>query len=326
MAKVFISRRVFSEAVDLLEEAGHEVEINDTSRMLPKDELIEKIQDKDGLICLLNDDIDPELLDSNPNLKVVSNLAVGYDNIDVDAATERDVMVTNTPGVLTDTTADLTFALLMSAARRTPEADRYSRAGKYDGWELMQPQMGVDVYEKTLGIVGMGRIGTAVAKRGYHGFDMNIIYSDVERNEKAEQEYDADYMDFEEVLEQSDFISIHTPLIPETKHMFSTEEFKKMKDSAILVNVARGPIVDEAELAEALKSGEIRGAALDVFEEEPKLHPEMAKIEEFVALAPHLGSASRETRLKMARMAANNMIAGLKGEEPPNIVNPEVRG
>lgn len=324
MSDIFISRRIFREAIQMLEEEGHNIEINNTSRILPKEELIENIKDKDGLICLLNDEINPAVMDSNPNLKVVANVAVGYDNIDVDQATKRGIMVTNTPGVLTDTTADMTFALLISAARRIPEADRFSRAGKYEGWELMQPHIGVDVYGKTLGVVGMGRIGFAVTKRAYQGFDMDILYYDVARNEEAEEKFNAQFVKFDELLERSDFVTIHTPLIEETWHLISTEQFKKMKEDAILVNAARGPIVDEGALAEALKNGDIRGAALDVFEEEPKLHPELAEIEEHVVLAPHLGSASLETRGKMARMAAANMIAGLKGEKPPNLVNEEV--
>lgn len=324
MADIFISRRIFREAIEKLEESGHRVEVNDSSRILPKEELIEKIRGKSGLICFLNDTIDTEVLNSNPDLKVISNVAVGYDNIDVEAATKQNVMVTNTPGILTETTADLAFSLLMSAARRIPEADRYSRAGKYEGWELMQPHTGVDVYGKTLGIIGMGRVGTAVARRGHKGFDMHIMYYDVRRNEEAEKELGAEFVDFDEVLKRSDFISIHAPLIKETKRMFSTEEFKKMKNNAILINAARGPIVDEDALVEALKKGEIRGIAIDTFEKEPKVHPELAKIEEYVVLAPHIGSASRATRLKMAMMAVDNMIAGLKGERPPNLVNKDV--
>jgi glyoxylate reductase len=250
-------------------------------------------------------------------------VAVGYDNIDVRAATERGVMVTNTPGVLTETTADLTFALLLSAARRIPEADRYSRKGEFEPWELMQPHLGVDVYGKTLGIVGMGRIGRAVARRG-KGFDMRILYYDARRDEEAERELGAKFTSFDELLRESDFVSIHVPLAEETKGMFGAKEFEKMKRNAILINAARGGIVDEDALAEALKQGKILGAAIDTHQMEPKVHPELAKIERHVVLAPHLGSASGETRLKMALMAAENMIAGLKGERPPNLVNPEV--
>lgn len=324
MADIFVSRRIFQEAIEMLEDEGHNVEINDTARILPQEELIEKSKDKDALVCLLNDAIDENFLDECSDLEIVANVAVGYDNIDVDAATERDVMVTNTPGVLTGTTADFAFTLLVSAARRIPEADGYSRKDKYEGWELMQPHMGVDVYEKTLGVVGMGRIGQAVSRRAHNGFDMDIIYSDVEPMEDIEEELDAEYVDFEEILERSDFITIHTPLIPETEGMFGAEEFKKMKDSAILVNAARGPIVDEDALAEAIKAGEVRGAAIDTFEDEPSVNPKLAEIEEFVVLTPHIASASQETRLKMARMAADNVNSGLKGEKPPNIVNEEV--
>lgn len=324
MAELFVSRRIFPEAIEMLEEAGHVVEINDTARMLPRSELIEKTKDKDGLICLLNDEIDGEFLDACPDLQVVSNVAVGYDNIDVSAATQRDVIVTNTPGVLTDTTADLTFALLMAAARRIPEADKYSREDRYDGWELMQPHMGVDVHGKTLGILGAGRIGSAVAERGYHGFDMDIIYNDRESRPDLEKDLDAEPVEFEELLDRSEFLSIHTPLTPETEGLFDAEVFEQMNEDAILINVARGPIVNEDDLAEALKNDELLGAAIDTFEEEPDVNPELAEIDEFVALAPHIGSASRETRLKMARMAAENMIAGLENETPPNIVNEDV--
>ncbi len=324
MGDIFVTRRIFSEAIEKLEAAGHDVEINDTSRILPSDELRDHARDKDGLICLLNDEIDADLLDACPDLQVVSNVAVGYDNVDVDAATERGIAVTNTPGVLTETTADLTFALLMSAARRLPEADAYSREDNYDGWELMQPHMGVDVYEKTLGIWGMGRIGRAVARRAHHGFDMDIIYTSRNRKPEAEEELDAEFVSFDDLLEQSEFLSIHTPLTDETEGTFTADTFERMRDDAILINAARGPIVDEDDLAVALEAGEVRGAAIDTFEEEPDVNPHLAAIEEFVTLAPHIGSASRETRLKMARMAADNMISGLAGAEPPNIVNEDV--
>ncbi len=321
MADVFVSRRIFDQAIEQVEDAGHTVRCNDTSRILPTDELIDRTRDAEGLICLLNDPIDADVLDACPNLKVVSNVAVGYDNVDVEAATERDVLVTNTPGVLTETTADLTFALLMAAARRIPEADVYSRADRYDGWELMQPHMGVDVYGKTLGIWGMGRIGQAVARRGYHGFDMDIIYNSREPKPDAEAELDAEYVEFDTLLERSEFLSIHTPLTPETEATFDAETFERMNDEAILVNAARGPIVDEDDLAAALKAGELRGAAIDTFEDEPAVNQQLAEIEEFVVLAPHIGSASRETRLEMAEMAAANMVAGLEGSVPPNLIN-----
>jgi len=324
MAEIFITRRVFRDAIDILKRERHTIDINDSDRILPVRELVKRAHGKAGLICLLNDRIDSVVMDELESLKVISNIAVGYDNIDIAAATQRGIMVTNTPGVLTETTADLAFALLLSAARRIPEADQFIRAGKFKNWQLMQPQMGVDIYEKTLGIVGMGAIGQAVAKRARKGFDMRVIYRSLSRKETAEKEYEAEFVEFDELLAMSDFISIHVPLTEKTKHMFTTQEFKKMKNTAILINTARGPVVDEAALVEAIKDGQIRGAALDVFEEEPSVHPELIKMEENVVLAPHIGSASIETRLRMAKMAARNMAKGLKGTRPPNLVNEKV--
>ena len=324
MAEIFITRKVFKDAIDILKKERHTVDINDTDRILPSRELVKRAHGKAGLICLLNDRIDSVVMDELESLKVISNIAVGYDNIDIDAATQRGIMVTNTPGVLTETTADLAFALMLGAARRIPEADQYTRAGKFKNWQLMQAHMGVDVYEKTLGVVGMGAIGQAVTKRARKGFDMRVIYYSVSRKERAEKEYGAKFVELDELLAISDFISIHIPLTEKTKHMFSTQEFKEMKHTAILINTARGPVVDEAALVEAINGGQIRGAALDVFEEEPSIHPELIKMQENVVLAPHIGSASIETRLRMAKMAALNMVEGLKGNRPPNLVNEKV--
>lgn len=324
MAEIFITRSVFKDAIDILKKEHHTIDINDSDRILSARELVKRAYGKAGLICLLNDKIDSEVMDELPSLKVISNIAVGYDNIDIGAATQRGIMVTNTPGVLTETTADLAFTLLLCAARRIPEADRFIRAGKFKNWQLMQPHMGVDIYEKTLGIVGMGAIGQAVAKRARKGFDMRVIYYSSSKKEDAEKEYEAKFVEFDELLSLSDFISIHVPLTKKTKHMFSTLEFKAMKNTAIIINTARGPVVDEAALVEAIKDGQIRGAALDVFEEEPNVHPELIKMEENVVLAPHIGSASIETRLRMAKMAARNMVEGLKGNRPPNLVNETV--
>jgi len=324
MAEIFITRKVFRDAVDILINERHTIDINDSDRILPVRELVKRAYGKAGLICLLNDKIDADVMDNLPSLKVISNIAVGYDNIDISAATQRGIMVTNTPGVLTETTADLTFALLLAAARRIPEADQYIRAGKFKNWQLMQTHMGVDIYEKTLGIVGMGAIGQAVAKRARRGFDMRVIYYSLSKKEKLEKKYGAEYVEFDELLAISDFISIHVPLTEKTKHMFSTQEFKAMKNNAIIINTSRGPVVSEASLVEAIKTGQIRGAALDVFEEEPIIHPELIKMKENVVLAPHIGSASIETRLRMAKMAAMNMVAALKGKRPPNVVNERV--
>lgn len=323
MPDIFISRRIFPGAKAKLEEAGLTYGSNDTGRVLEKDELIDRTRDVDGLICLLNDEVDEEFLSACPDLKVVANLGVGYDNVDVDAATERGVIVTNTPGVLTETTADLTFALLLAAARRIPEADSFVREEDWGGWELIQPQIGVDVYGKTLGIVGMGRIGTAVARRGHGGFDMDVVYYSRTRKPEVEEELGAEFLQLDELLHKSDFVSLHTPLTEETEGLISREEFNTMKDSGILVNVARGPVVDEEELVNALRDGEIRGAGLDVFAEEPEVHPGLNELKESVVLAPHIGSASRETRTKIAEIGVTNAIAGLAGEKPPNIVNPE---
>ncbi len=320
--RVYISQRIFSEAQEFLRKEGITFEMNEGAR-LSKEGLIKKIQGADGVICLLSDQIDSEILESNPRLKVISNIAVGYDNINVGAATKLKIMVTNTPGVLTETTADLVFALLLSVARRIVEADKFTRAGKYEGWELIQPHLGIDIYGKTLGIIGLGRIGRAVAKRAYLGFDMKILYYDEIRNKQAEKELGTEFVEFDELLERSDFVSIHTPLTEKTRHMFSHTQFRKMKKSAFLINTARGPVVNEGELVRALKDGEIKGAGLDVYEEEPKVHPELVKLDN-VVLLPHIASASVETRTTMATMAAENVVAALKGKEPPNLVNKEV--
>jgi glyoxylate reductase len=324
VSEVYITRRIFSEAKERLNEAGVDFEINDTGRVLDRSELIENLEGKDGLIPLLNDEVDAEVLDASDDLKIVANLGVGYDNIDVEAATERGILVTNTPGVLTETTADLSFALLLAAARRIPEADRFVREETWEGWELIQPQLGVDVYGKTLGIIGLGRIGTAVARRGRFGFDMDVVYYSRTRKEEVEDELNARYLELEELLGESDFVSIHTPLTEKTEGLISEPEFSIMKEDAILVNMARGPVVDEDALVRALESGEIRGAGLDVFEEEPVVHPGLKELTESVVLAPHIGSASRETRMKIAEIGVENALAGLRGEEPPNLVNPEV--
>ena len=325
MVDVYVTRRFYTEATTRLVAAGHTTEINDSSRIMSSSELIQKAKGKDALICLLNDRIDATFLDECPTLRIVANVAVGYDNIDVEGATERNVMVTNTPGVLTEAAADLTFALLLSAARRIPEGDRYIRAGEYKGWELMQPQVGVNVFGKTLGIVGMGRIGTAVARRAYFGFSMQILYTDPQPHSETEKEMRAERVDLETLLEQSDFVSLHAALTPKTYHIIGSAELNRMRKTAILVNVARGALVDEEALVRALKASQILGAAIDVYEREPEVHIGLSSATSFTALAPHLGSATRETRLKMAHMAVDNVLAALDGKTPPNLVNPDVK-
>lgn len=321
--KVYVTRLLPGEALSRLE-GECEVEVNPEERAPTKEEIIEHVRDKDGLLCLLTDKVDSEVMDSAPNLKVISNYAVGFDNIDVKAATERGIVVTNTPGVLTETTADLAWALLMAVARRIVEADKFTREGKFKGWSPTL-LLGSDVYGKTLGIIGFGRIGRAVARRA-KGFEMRVLYYDIERApEEVERELNAQYVDLEALLKEADYISIHAPLTPETHHMIGERELKMMKPTAYLINTARGPIVDERALVRALKEGWIAGAALDVYENEPELTPGLAELPN-VVLAPHIGSASAETRTKMAEMAVSNLLSVLKGERPENIVNPEVWG
>jgi glyoxylate reductase len=320
--KVFVTRRVFPEALMQLEKRGIAYEVN-AGPPLSEQELMERIKDVDGLICLLSDRIDREVLEAGERLKIVANVAVGYDNIDVNTATERGIMVTNTPDVLTEATADLTFGLLLAVARRIVEGDKLAREGRFHGWEL-DFLLGTDVHGKTLGIVGFGRIGQAVARRA-RGFGMHILYYNRTQKSELEEELNVEFVDFEELLQRRDFVSIHLPLTPETQHLFGAREFELMKPTAFLINVARGPIVDEEALVQALKAKEIAGAALDVFEHEPRVHPELLKMDN-VVLTPHIGSAARETRIKMALTAVENVIAALEGRKPPHLVNPEVWG
>jgi len=255
---------------------------------------------------------------------MVANMAVGFNNIDVDAATRLGIAVSNTPGVLSDTTADLAFALLMATARRIPEAERFLRAGKYKGWGPLL-FCGAEVHGSTLGLIGAGRIGKIVSKRA-SGFDMKVIYYDVNRMPAEDEEKNhMTYMSMEEVLQQSDFVSIHTPYMPSTHHLISERELHLMKPTAILINTARGPIVDEKALVNALQTKTIAGAGLDVFENEPAVEPELLTMEN-VVLLPHIASASLGTRTLMATMASDNIVAHFHGQRPPNIVNPEVLG
>ncbi len=316
MAKIYVTCRVFADEIERLRDAGHDVTMRAEEGPISRDELLHHIGDVDALICLLSDRINAQVMAAAPNLRIIASLGVGYDNIDVPAARARGIVVTNTPGALTETTADLTFALLLSAARRIMEADEYVRAGKFLGWELLQEHLGQDVFGKTLGIVGMGRIGTAVARRGHFGFGMSVLYHNRHRNTEAETELGARQVSFKELLERSDFVCVHAPLTEETRHLFDKDAFRLMKDSAILVNVARGPIVDEAALVWALESGEIAGAGLDVYEREPKISPGLLKLKERVVLAPHIGSATVETRRELARIAVDNVLFVLAGRSP----------
>jgi len=318
---VLVTRKVFDEAINLL--AKHfDVESNQRDTPVSPAQLVRRLQQKAGAITLLTETIDERLLAQCPELKIVCNVAVGYNNIDVKACTRRGIMVTNTPGVLDDTTADFTWTLLLTAARRVVEADKFFRTGKWKGWGLMQ-FLGCDVHHKTLGVVGFGRIGKGVARRA-RGFDMRVIYTDVQRvDEVTEREYGVMYVDKRTLLRESDFVTLHVPLLPETTHFISQPEFALMKKTAILVNASRGPVVDEKALVKALREGKIAGAGLDVYEKEPRCERALVGMKN-VVLAPHIASASVETRTKMAVMAAQNLIAGLGGQRPPNLVNPEV--
>ncbi len=296
--------------------------MNDGDEPLSAERLQEEARRSDAVLTLLTDGVDADLLRSGDRLKCICNVAVGFDNIDVPAATAAGIAVTNTPGVLTDTTADFAFALLMAIARRVVEGDRYARAGRYTGWGI-QLLLGADITGATLGIVGMGRIGQGMAKRAA-GFDMTILYSDeVRQPPERERELNARYVDLDELFAVSDFVSLHTPLTPETRHLVSWERLNTMKPTACIINTSRGPVINEPELARALREGRIAGAALDVFENEPAIYSDLLDLEN-VILTPHIASASVATRTRMATMAAENCLALLAGERPPNILNPEV--
>ena len=282
-------------------------------------ELLDAVRGASGVLSTATETMDGEAMDAaGEGLRVIANMAVGYDNVDVAAATERGVVVTNTPGVLDETTADVAFMLLLAAARRLGEGERLLRAGSWEWWGPKQ-LMGRDVWGKELGIVGFGRIGQSVARRA-RGFGMQILYHNRSRKEEAEQELGARYLEFDELLETADFVSIHTPLTDETSHLIGAAELAKMKPEAVLVNTSRGPVVDEAALGDALAEDRIFAAGLDVYEEEPTVHPKLLELEN-VVLAPHIGSASIETRDKMAALAAENIVAVLSGEEPKTPVN-----
>ncbi len=314
MAKsLLVSNVLPKEALDLIPK-GTTVDYNSGDTALPKAEFLARLRGKDGLICHIISTIDDEVLAAAPTLKVVANVAVGYNNIDVAAARRRGVVVTNTPDVLTETTADFAWALLMAAARRVVEADQFARSGQWQRWQW-DLLWGADVHGKTLGILGFGRIGRAVARRAA-GFSMRVLYHDAVRPEPAvERELRATYAEPDAILREADFVSLHTPLLPETRHLVNERTLRLMKKTAILVNAARGPIVDEAALVRALKEGWIAGAGIDVFEEEPKIHPGLLPLPN-VVLAPHIASASRDTRVAMASLAVRNCLAVLDGKPP----------
>jgi lactate dehydrogenase-like 2-hydroxyacid dehydrogenase len=322
-ARVVVSQFVFPECLAPLEEAGFEVHAERGDAPLAPEELRAVCAEADALICMLTDRVDADLLRAAPHLKVVANVAVGYDNIDVAAAGDAGAAVTNTPGVLTEATADLAFALLLSVARRVPEGDAFLRAGRYTHWKLDQEQMGLDVQGRTLGIVGLGQIGRAVARRAVHGFGMRVLYHGRRRLDPAvEAELGVTWSELAELLTRSDFVSLHAPLTEQTRHLIDADALARMKPTAVLINTSRGPLVDEAALVEALRSGEIAGAGLDVYEDEPEVHPRLVDLRERVVLLPHLGSATTDTRRRMVDMAVQNVLAVLTGRRPPNLVDP----
>ncbi len=319
MPKIFVTRQIPNRGPDLLKSKGYEVIVSDKDRVLSKKEIISGAKDADALLCLLTDKIDAEVINGLPQkLKVIANYAVGFDNIDVVSAKARGIMVTNTPGVLTDTVAEHTFALMLAISHRISEADRFTRAGKYKGWEPML-LLGDDVSGKTLGVVGLGRIGSRVAYHAVKGFDMRVLYYDPKRNPDFEKEYKAKFVDLETLLGESDFVSIHVPLLPETRHLINKEKLEMMKKSAYLINTSRGPIIDEQALVWALKNKIIKGATIDVFENEPKLTPGLKDLDNII-LTPHIASATEETRQKMSELAAKNIIEAIEGREPPNLI------
>jgi lactate dehydrogenase-like 2-hydroxyacid dehydrogenase len=319
--KVYVTRKIPEAGINKLKEKDYEVDINPDDRVLSKEELIDAIKAKeyDAVLCLLTDAIDGEVFDAAPKAKIFANYAVGYNNIDVKSAEDHKIMISNTPGVLTETVAEHAFTLLLSIAHRVAEADKFTKAGEYKGWSPTL-LLGTDVSKKTLGVVGLGRIGSRVAHHGRKGFDMNVIYYDINRNEEFEKEMGAEYKEsVDEVLKEADFVSIHVPLLDSTRHLIDGDKMKMMKPSAYLINTSRGPVVDEKALVSALKDGVIKGAALDVFEEEPALCEGLAELDNAI-LTPHIASATEETRSKMSEMAPDNIIASREGQTPPNLV------
>jgi glyoxylate reductase len=315
---VYITRMIPSPAVEFLKK-HFKVTINTQDRNARRSEIKKALKEAHALLCLLTDPVDEELLSNAPNLRIVANMAVGYDNIDLKAASRHGVMATNTPGVLTETTADLAWALILGVARRLTEADVFTRKKKFSGWEPMM-FLGGDVHGKTLGIVGFGRIGHAVARRAA-GFGMKVLYTDeIRASASIEKKLKAGYVPLGKLLRESDFVSLHVPLTKSTRHLIGTSQLKLMKKTAYLINTSRGPVINEAALVKALKGGIIAGAGLDVYENEPAMEKDLASLPNTILL-PHIGSASIETRTKMALMAAENIVQALSGKKPPNLLN-----
>lgn len=322
MSKVFITRKIPDEGINLLKKKGYTVTIYPEDEIIPRKELLRGVKGVDALLSLLTDRIDGEVMDAaGKNLKIIANYAVGFDNVDLPAAAKRKIAVTNAPASeVSETVAEHSFALMIGLAHRLCEADVYARAGKYQGWGPMV-LLGVDLYGKTLGIIGSGRIGAAVAERAVKGFKMKVVYSDPRKNPEFEKEYKAQYLPIDKLLAVADFVTLHVPLLPSTRHLISTPQFALMKKTAYLINTARGPIVDEKALLRALRTGRIAGAGLDVFECEPAIDCDLTdklELKKFpnVILTPHTASATIEARQAMSRLAAENIVAILSGKPP----------
>jgi glyoxylate reductase len=319
--KVYITRRIPDEAIELLE-AHFNVEINPQDRVLSKEELLENVKGVDAVLCVINDNIDKEVFEAaGEKCKIFANYGVGYNNIDVTCATKNGVIITNTPGVLDDATADLAWTLLMAVSRRILSADKFTRNGAFQAWDPMM-FLGRDITGKTLGLVGAGRIGFNFAKKA-KAFDMKILYTGLRHNFKLENELGAIFVDKETLLKEADFVSLHVPLLPSTTHYISEKEFSLMKKTSVIVNTSRGPVIDEKALVKALRQGEIWGAGLDVYENEPEIEPELLDMNN-VVIVPHIASATMETRTNMGLIAARNIIKVLSGELPDSCINKEV--
>jgi glyoxylate reductase len=323
-SSVLVTKHVFPEAINYLEQQGMQVEYMDSYESMPSEELLRRAQGKQALVAQLTDKLSGDMMSPlrNAGVRVIANVAVGFDNIDIPAATRAGILVTNTPGVLTETTADFAFSLLMAAARRVVEAHAFVHSGQWKQWTI-DLLAGQDVHHKTLGIFGMGRIGQAMARRA-RGFGMRLLYHDAQRaSEDLERELALEFVEKEALLQQSDFVTLHVPLLESTRKLIGEAELRLMKPTAILINTARGPVVDEAALADALERKTIAGAGLDVFEREPQVLPKLLELSN-VVLAPHIASASVDTRRRMCMIAAENAVAAVNGQRPPNPVNPEV--
>lgn len=319
--KIFVTRKIPDVGINLLKEKGYEIDVNDKDGALTKEELVSALKKKeyDAVLPLLTDTIDAEVFDAVPSAKIFANYAVGYNNIDIEEAKKRGIVITNTPGVLTETVAEHTVAMILAVTQRIAEGDRFTRAGKYKGWAPML-LLGMNLKGKTLGVVGAGRIGSVVANTMSAGFGMKIIYFDIKRNGKFEEATGGEFREsIEDVLKESDIITLHVPLLDSTKHLINIERLGMMKSTAYLINSSRGPVIDENALVEALCNKQIAGVALDVYENEPMLADGLVELEN-VVLTPHIASATEETRAKMSEMAAQNIITFFEGNIPPNTV------